>query len=52
MTSSLNTKMGDISFKHESAYARTPFGKEMLKHFLFDASFKNLNQGINASPLL
>ncbi|KAG0653097.1 PLP-dependent C-S lyase [Hyphodiscus hymeniophilus] len=24
---------------------RTPFGKEMLKHFLFDPSFKNLNHG-------
>lgn len=45
MTTSLDTKMGDISIKDEDVYERTPFGKEMLKHFLFDPSFKNLNHG-------
>lgn len=38
----LNIKMGEVSLDNE----RTPFGKEMLKHFLFDPHYKNLNQGI------
>jgi hypothetical protein len=29
-------------------YERTPFGKEMLKHFLMDPSYKNLNHGISS----
>jgi hypothetical protein len=38
----LNIKMEEVSLNNE----RTPFGKEMLKHFLFDPDYKNLNQGI------
>ena len=30
-----------------STNKRTPFGKEMLKHFLFDSNFKNFNHGNN-----
>ena len=41
MGESLTTKMGEVSLDN----GRTPFGKEMLKHFLFDPNFKNLNQG-------
>ena len=42
---SLNLKMGEVSLDVASTYKRTPFGKEMLKHFLFDPSYKNLNHG-------
>lgn len=45
---SLNTKMGEVSLDD----GRTPFGKGMLKHFLFDPSFKNLNQGIFPSSIV
>jgi hypothetical protein len=38
-------KMSEVSLEEESKYERTPFGKEMLKHFLFDPTFKNLNHG-------
>lgn len=37
--------MGEASQNGVSKYERTPFGKEMLKHFLFDPKFKNLNHG-------
>ncbi|KAH8678855.1 pyridoxal phosphate-dependent transferase [Tricladium varicosporioides] len=37
--------MGEASPNSVSKYERTPFGKEMLKHFLFDPKFKNLNHG-------
>jgi hypothetical protein len=47
MSTSLDPKMGAISLKEEITYERTAFGKAMLKHFLFDPSFKNLNHGIN-----
>jgi hypothetical protein len=42
MGDALAVKMGEVSLGN----GRTPFGKEMLKHFLFDPNFKNLNQGI------
>ena len=42
MGETLDTKMGEVSLENE----RTPFGKEMLKHFPFDPAYKNLNQGI------
>ena len=45
MTVALNSKMGEISISNETIHERTPFGKEMRKHFLFDASWKNLNHG-------
>ncbi len=41
MAEPLNKKMGEVSLDS----GRTKFGKEMLKHFLFDPSYKNLNQG-------
>ena len=37
--------MGDIYIEDAPTYERTAFGKEMLKHFLFDPEYKNLNQG-------
>ncbi|KAG4422022.1 hypothetical protein IFR04_004881 [Cadophora malorum] len=37
--------MGEVSLEPSPTYERTPFGKEMLKHFLFDPSYKNLNHG-------
>jgi hypothetical protein len=37
----MNTKMKEVSLDN----GQTPFGREMLKHFCFDPSFKNLNQG-------
>jgi hercynylcysteine S-oxide lyase len=45
---SLDIKMGEVSLND----GRTPFGKEMLKHFLFDPNFKNLNQGIFPSSIV
>jgi len=42
MGEAFNTQMGEVSLEDGC----TPFGKEMLKHFLFDPNFKNLNQGI------
>ena len=42
MGEALDNKMGEVSLENE----RTPFGKEMLKHFPFDPAYKNLNQGI------
>ena len=44
MGEALNTKIGEVSLDE----GRTPFGKEMLKHFLFDSNFKSLNHGIFA----
>ena len=46
MSSTLNLKMGDVSIEDVSIYERIPFGKEMLKHFLFDPAFRNLNHGL------
>ena len=40
-----------ISPDNSSAYKRTPFGKEMLKHFLFNPNFKNLNHGSHFGAL-
>ncbi|KAF4629919.1 hypothetical protein G7Y89_g8223 [Cudoniella acicularis] len=37
--------MGEVSLHVSTKYERIPFGKEMLKHFLFDPEFKNLNHG-------
>ena len=51
MAFSLSGKMGEVSLTNESTYQRTPFGKEMLKHFCFDPSFKNLNHGIQSSSI-
>ncbi|KAL2070800.1 hypothetical protein VTL71DRAFT_13826 [Oculimacula yallundae] len=45
MASSLLKKMGEVSLEPSPTYERTPFGKEMLKHFSFDPSYKNLNHG-------
>jgi hypothetical protein len=42
MGEAFNSKMGEVSLE----YGPAPFGKEMLKHFLFNPDFKNLNQGI------
>ncbi|TVY17556.1 Hercynylcysteine sulfoxide lyase [Lachnellula arida] len=51
MTSLLHTKMGEVSLNEEAKYERTPFGKDMLKHFLFDPAWKNLNHGsFGAAP--
>lgn len=33
-------------------YERTPFGKAMKKHFMFDPSFRNLNHGQSSSCLV
>ncbi|TVY78146.1 Hercynylcysteine sulfoxide lyase [Lachnellula suecica] len=44
MTLTLDTKMGEAPL-NDTTYERTPFGKEMLKHFSFDPAFKNLNHG-------
>ncbi|KAN0096323.1 PLP-dependent transferase [Hyaloscypha variabilis] len=41
MGEALNTQMGEVSLED----GRTPFGKQMLKHFRFDPNFINLNQG-------
>jgi hercynylcysteine S-oxide lyase len=41
MGEAFNTQMREVSLEDGG----TPFGKEMLKHFLFDPKFKNLNQG-------
>jgi hypothetical protein len=42
----LKVNMGNNnSVDDSSVYQRTAFGKEMLKHFLFDPTFKNLNHG-------
>jgi hypothetical protein len=30
----------------EFGFGSTPFGKQMLKHFLFDPAYKNLNHGM------
>jgi hypothetical protein len=49
MASSLETKMGEACLDDETSHQRTPFGKEMLKHFLFDPGFRNLNHG--SSPI-
>jgi hypothetical protein len=43
--------MGEVSLDDVSTYKRTPFGKEMLKHFLFDPDYKNLNHGISPSSI-
>lgn len=29
----------------DTTYPRTPFGKEMLKHFNFDPAYRNMNHG-------
>lgn len=52
MSAALNLKMGDISIKDAPTYERIPFGKEMLKHFLFDPAFRNLNHGLYNYPLM
>jgi hypothetical protein len=31
---------------------QTPFGKPMLKHWLFDPTYKNLNHGMHRHPEL
>jgi len=49
ISNSLEGKMGDITIEDVPKYERTPFGKEMLKHFLFDPNYKNLNHGIMSS---
>lgn len=36
-----DVKMGEVSLKDEL----TPFGKKMLKRFMFDSSFVNMNHG-------
>lgn len=41
MGEALNAQMGEVFLDDE----RIPFGKEMLKQFLFDSKFKNLNHG-------
>ena len=40
----LDHKMGDLAVEAPK-YERTPFGREMLKHFLIDPTYKNLNHG-------
>jgi hypothetical protein len=46
MPDPLNLKMGDLSIAGDStSYERTPFGRQMLKHFLFDPAYKNFNHG-------
>ncbi|KAH8809029.1 aminotransferase family protein-like protein [Xylogone sp. PMI_703] len=40
-----NIKSLQIDSNDEVAYERTPFGKEMRKHFLFDPKWKNINHG-------
>jgi hypothetical protein len=45
MTASLESKMGATSLNDGAKYERTPFGKEMRKHFSFDPTFRNLNHG-------
>ena len=52
MTESLDTKMGEVSLNGDTKYERTPFGKEMLKHFLFDPTYKNLNHGTLAAMFM
>ncbi|RDL30800.1 PLP-dependent transferase [Venustampulla echinocandica] len=38
--------MGEVSLNNGNAkYERIPFGSEMLKQFLFDPAYKNLNHG-------
>jgi len=44
--------MGHISLEEGVKYERTPFGKAMLKHFLFDPGYKNLNHGTNSRMVL
>lgn len=44
--------MGEVSLTEEVKYERTPFGKDMLKHFAFDPAWKNLNHGIIALMLI
>ncbi len=41
----LVSKMGEVSLNSTPGYAKTPFGKEMLKHFMISPSYKNLNHG-------
>lgn len=41
----LASTMGEVSLDHAPGYEPTPFGKEMLKHFLFDPTYKNMNHG-------
>ncbi len=47
MSVALVSKMGEVSLDSMPSYERTPFGKEMLKHFLIDPSYKNVNHGAN-----
>jgi hypothetical protein len=51
MNNSLDSKMSEVSIQDASTtYERIPFGKEMLKHFLFDPKYKNLNHGTYYAP--
>ncbi|KAH8602091.1 pyridoxal phosphate-dependent transferase [Bisporella sp. PMI_857] len=45
MTSISENKFADLTVPNSSKYERTPFGKEMLKHFPLDPRYKNLNHG-------
>lgn len=37
--------MAEVSLNSSPGYEPTPFGKEMLKHFMFAPDYKNLNHG-------
>ncbi|KAF8861732.1 aminotransferase family protein-like protein [Acephala macrosclerotiorum] len=41
----IESKMGEVSLDNAPEYESTPFGKEMLKHFLIDPAYRNLNHG-------
>jgi hypothetical protein len=45
----LESQLRALSVKDEPKYERTAFGKDMLKHFLFDPTYKNMNHGRNLS---
>ena len=52
MSIPLTAKMGEITMDDAATqYERTPFGKEMKKHFLIDPSYRNLNHGFSPIPL-
>lgn len=34
-----------LALPSETKYERTPFGKEMLKHFYLDSEYHNINHG-------
>lgn len=52
--------MGDISTLsldektpyEKTSYKKVPFGKQMLKQFLFDKTFKNLNHGTEVTMFI